>query len=390
MGRKGSGVEVRDRSIRLHFMFEGVRRFPTLMLNGASMLPTAPNIKYAHRLAAEIRDRIRHGTFELADYFPASGSPTPQLTVAEHLEGWKAAQRLEASTLAGYSSAIRFWRGAAADKRMTPLGSIGLKTLTHTHILTALASRPDLSGKTINNYVSVLHEALQLAVREKALADNPADAVPRAKVQKDPPDPFTRAEVDAIVADALAHYPEPVGNLIEWWAFSGVRTSEAQGLRWPSVDLASDYVQVHEAIVRGVSKSTTKTAVSRNVILNSRAKAAILRQAKHTRMAGEHVWLDPRYGTPWLEERAFRRSYWTPTLKRLGIRYRRPYCLRHTYATMMLMAGMKPAFCAKQLGHSIEMFHRTYARWIDGDRDALEMDRLEATISQAALATGAR
>lgn len=30
---------------------------------------------------------------------------------------------------------------------------------------------------------------------------------------------------------------------------------------------------------------------------------------------------------------------------------------------MMLMAGMRPAFAARQLGHSVEVFLRTYARW---------------------------
>ncbi len=87
----------------------------------------------------------------------------------------------------------------------------------------------------------------------------------------------------------------------------------------------------------------------------------------------------PLYDEAWIDERAFRRSFWTPTLKVLGIRYRRPYTMRHTYATVMLMQGMNPAFCASQLGHSVEMFQRTYAtKWINGERDALEMKCLEA------------
>jgi integrase len=63
------------------------------------------------------------------------------------------------------------------------------------------------------------------------------------------------------------------------------------------------------------------------------------------------------------------------------MRYRPPYNTRHTYATMMLMAGMTPAFCATQLVHSVEMFLRTYAKWIDGGQDALEMGRLEAALA---------
>jgi integrase len=46
----------------------------------------------------------------------------------------------------------------------------------------------------------------------------------------------------------------------------------------------------------------------------------------------------------------------------------------------MLMAGMTPAFCAKQLGHSIEMFLSTYSKWPDGNQNDLEMSRLESAI----------
>jgi integrase len=125
----------------------------------------------------------------------------------------------------------------------------------------------------------------------------------------------------------------------------------------------------------------TKTNTACQVILNSRALAAVQRQRKHTQIRDEHVFLDPRYDKPWFEERAFRRSYWEPTLRRPGMRYRPPYNTHHTYATMMLMAGMTPAFCAKHLGHSVEMFLRTYAKWIDGGQNALEMGRLEAALT---------
>lgn len=48
---------------------------------------------------------------------------------------------------------------------------------------------------------------------------------------------------------------------------------------------------------------------------------------------------------------------------------------------MMLMACMTPAFCAKQLGHAVEMFLRTHAKWIDGGQNTLEMNRLEAALT---------
>jgi len=59
--------------------------------------------------------------------------------------------------------------------------------------------------------------------------------------------------------------------------------------------------------------------------------------------------------------------------------------MRHAHATAMLMAGMTPAFCAKQLGHSVKMFLRTYAKWLDGGQDDLEMSRLESVLSSPIL-----
>ena len=55
--------------------------------------------------------------------------------------------------------------------------------------------------------------------------------------------------------------------------------------------------------------------------------------------------------------------------------------MRHTYATAMLMASMTPAFCAREFGHSVEMFLRTYAKWVDNVRDDDEMARLESTLA---------
>jgi integrase len=70
----------------------------------------------------------------------------------------------------------------------------------------------------------------------------------------------------------------------------------------------------------------------------------------------------------------------TPTLKRLGIRYRRPYNCRHTYATALIMANANHKWASLQMGHSVEMFQKTYTKWIDGDQNEAEMAKLEANL----------
>ena len=116
-----------------------------------------------------------------------------------------------------------------------------------------------LTGKTVNNYVDVLRQALQLAVLDKALQENPVAGIERAKHQKPPVDPFTMDETEVIIADMAKHYDEQVSNYVEVKFFTGLRTGESFGLQWPRVDLASSYIQISESIVAKEQKDSTKT-----------------------------------------------------------------------------------------------------------------------------------
>lgn len=382
MGRKGSGVEVRETSIRLSFTVEGDPHRHTLKLNGKPLPPTPANVKRAHRIAADIRRDIEAGAFDLARYFPDEALATKAAagpTVKQHLQAWMAAQRGAASTLRTYDQIVRFWIDATCDEHGAKLGEMHLQDVREQHISTALASRPDLTPRTHNANRQLLGAAFEAAIVNKLVTENPVKHVKRARQPKPQPDPFSRDEIEAILSDLAAHAPECVCNMVEWWAFSGARTSEVFGLRWPSVDLAKSRFEVSRALVQGIDKEGTKTGESRIVLMNSRALEAIQRQRKHTQTAGGLVWLRPS-GEPWLRADLFQQRWWEPCLRRAGIRYRRPYNLRHTYATMLLMAGVNSAFAAKQLGHDIQIFLETYSRWLDGDANAREMARMEASL----------
>jgi len=56
------------------------------------------------------------------------------------------------------------------------------------------------------------------------------------------------------------------------------------------------------------------------------------------------------------------------------LRGRHPHDLRHTYAAILLMAHISPAYVQKQLGHlSISMTVDIYGHWIPGEgRDLLD------------------
>ena len=360
------GVEVRAKSIRITFTADGKQQRHTLMVNGTPAAPTPANVKWATRLAAEIRDRIRHDTFSLAEYFPAAGVAGSS-TVAGQLDTWLGAQRIEASTRVGYETAARFWKAAIGDKP--------LRALKHSDVLAALATRPDLSGKTVNNRVSVLRAALDLAVLDKLLPANPVIGLPRAKQQKPPIEPFTAAESARILAGVAKHYPGALANLVEFWFRTGLRTSELFGLRWADVGVGA--ITVRGARVAGVEKASTKTNKAREVRLDAIAVAALVRQKEHTYLSGALVFVDPFTGRAWANTQAFSRRVWVPLLRRVAVPYRRPYTIRHTRATEMLMAGVRPAFGARQLGHDVKVFLDVYSTWLPGSQDDDEMAKLE-------------
>lgn len=375
MGSSG-GVERREKSIRLTFTYQGKSCKETIKTDGEPLPPTPANLKYAARLIAEIREKIRFGTFVYSDYFPASKKATTGqgITVSEHLEAWiKLHPDLADSTIKAYRVAVNFWKAT--------IGHQTVKGLRHSHILEALKTKPEWSGKTKNNKVSVLRQALDLAAKDDLIVKNPAEGLEASSHQKRPPDPFDLAEVDAIIKFLRSKHGDQIADYFEFKFFTGLRTGESLAIRWSQIDFNRRQMLVEETLTLGDVKASTKTSQSRIVELNSRAFAALTRMKAHTFMKpGDWVFRSPQTGERWGDDSAVRKRYWMPALKKLGIRYRSPYNTRHTYATIMLMSGVTPAYAAKQMGHSVIMFLGIYAKWVDSGLNALEMSKVESLL----------
>ena len=87
--------------------------------------------------------------------------------------------------------------------------------------------------------------------------------------------------------------------------------------------------------------------------------------------------LPPRIDTPLLFPAAqgghigldtWRTREWYPALDAAGIEQRGPYCLRHTFATEALAAGVSIFQLARLMGTSVKMIDRTYGHLaVDSD-----------------------
>ncbi|WP_051149876.1 site-specific integrase [Methylohalobius crimeensis] len=85
---------------------------------------------------------------------------------------------------------------------------------------------------------------------------------------------------------------------------------------------------------------TPKTAAGeRYVKLLPPAQEALKAQKASTFMEGEEIFQNPNTDKRWTGDMVIRERMWKRVLLRAGVRYRYPYQMRHTYASMMLQVG---------------------------------------------------
>ncbi len=161
--------------------------------------------------------------------------------------------------------------------------------------------------------------------------------------------------------------------------YTGMRPEELIALQWGDIDWRAGIIRVARVrTFKGSEREGSKTGDGRDVDLLDPAIDALKTMKAYTFLKNEDIFERPAWAPgakggkpteagPWHDERSQRDTFWKPTLKRLGIRQRRAYVTRHTFATVALMGGVNAAYVARQMGHSsTKMFFETYARWIDG------------------------
>lgn len=136
-----------------------------------------------------------------------------------------------------------------------------------------------------------------------------------------------------------------------------MRTNEWAALERRDLDRAGAAVTVQRRVSDGALTPYPKTERSRRrVPLTARALAAL--DALPPRLDTQLVFPAPRGGYIPLD--TWRGRYWCPALDAAGLARRGPYCLRHTFATEALAAGIGIYDLARLMGTSVAMIDRTY------------------------------
>ncbi len=183
---------------------------------------------------------------------------------------------------------------------------------------------------------------------------------------------MTRAELGLV----LAALPEAWQPFFRFLAQTGLRISEAIGLRWEDVELgAAPHVKVRRQIYKGETRDLKTRHSVRDVPLTPGMRDTLL-ALRGRRYGGPEAPLWPTTaGTP-MAPHNLRKRVLTPAVAALGMEWVGFHTFRHTCASLLFAGGRDVKQVQKWLGHADPGFTlRTYVHLMDeglGSADFLD------------------
>lgn len=233
-----------------------------------------------------------------------------------------------------------------------------------------LSDITDVGSKSKKNYLNCLNGVFTLALEDEVIDKNPVIHIKKLIYTAPRIEPFTNTEVLKILEEAKK-YPFKFMLFIAIGFFTGMRTGEIIALKNQDIDMVNRIITINATRSRfGESSPKTIKSARRVPILNRLYD--LLRVRKFTY---EYL-LETQYGEPYRDCNVFLEKCWKPILKSLGIRYRRPYTMRHTYATNMLRRNLiTPPELAALMGHSsVKMIYDVYVNYLNSNLNEFKRD----------------
>ena len=236
-----------------------------------------------------------------------------------------------------------------------------------------------LSAKSIRNYLIPLRVIVRDAMDEFGWDDlrNPFWGMKLPKVRRIRVQPFNYEEWLLLLEQMLPWYR----HYFEFAVQTGLRPSEQVALKWTAID--DTFIHIELSRVRKLEKAELKTQESvRRIELRPNMRGTLDRQRDLTSSFQKPYVFVNSEGRPIQQENLGK--IWRQALSKSGVRYRRLYETRHTFASWALAAGESPEWVARTLGHvDTTMVYRTYGCYIPHltrqDGSAFERQYAEAT-----------
>ena len=300
MGQRQGVRQVSTSSYEISFQLNGIRCREKIRLP-----PSKTNFNYLVNYRAEILNSIERGTFEYAEFFPDSPRaktlskiPGRAISVGEALDAWldRVESEVEKSTFRDYRRSVLF-------HLIPAFGDMTLAQITKTDARNWAAGL-NCTKKRLSNLLTPLRQVLSDAFEDGLIDKDPLHGwTPQRKGQRKPgADPFTPEELERILDKADGQ----IKNVILFWAWAGLRTSEINGLQWGDID--TQFAHIRRAAVLGELKGPKTASGNRRIKLLAPAAEALKQQRKFTWFEGQFVFHNPRTNAPWQSNSSFART----------------------------------------------------------------------------------
>jgi integrase len=205
-----------------------------------------------------------------------------------------------------------------------------------------------LKPSTVNTTMGVLRNILDVAVQTGDLDDNPFRKVKGSSGERRENKPLSLDQIHQIIQNS----EEEFRPMITFMAYTGCRPSEMYALRWKQVEFEKEEIVIEAGRVYGVEGPPKTKAGNRRIMMLPPVKESLkaLRERQSVVAMTDHVFLTHK-GQPFNDNTPLYRA-WTRALKATGLARRRPYELRHSFASNMLAAGMPIPFISRMIGHA--------------------------------------
>jgi len=213
-----------------------------------------------------------------------------------------------------------------------------------------------LSDKTVSEIKGVLNRILRHS-KARGYRSVVPESMP-VSVRQTPVSVFTEQEQEAIVAAALKE-GTPFALSVLLCLYTGIREGEMCALRWSDFDWEEGTVSINKTVYRITDTNADAESARTHVVVATPKSFSSIRTvplpSEITDFFRERAGGDSDYvatGTEKFMEPRVCRDRFKSFLKRVGVKYRKYHCLRHTYATRCVEKGVDIKTLSENLGHS--------------------------------------